>query len=116
VKDPVGDSTLIIKVVASNDISVRGRKDTPPGFLFDVSERKVSKNTWILLLNRFTDPPLTPGRWYFSVIGDSFLNTSDYTLYFDIQVCLVQFHFFILHYNFTQFSTLNLKIQKTVTE
>jgi hypothetical protein len=83
-----GVTALIVKVNTTNEggsVRLQGKLNSIPGLLSDVTEKEVDKRTWTIQLSRYTTPPLVVGRWFFNVIGNNFLQRTNYHLLVNIQ-------------------------------
>lgn len=80
------DLSVVLRISANADIGVHGKYGSPPTVLsWDISEVPVGDGKWTLTLNRYSVPRLSPGRWYFAVLGKALLQTSDYAIKFDAE-------------------------------
>ena len=93
----IGELSLVLDVTANADIGVHGRYGSEPTVLeWDVSEAPQSEGKWTLALNRYSVPRLSPGRWFFAILGKSLLQTSDYEIKYSLQVSVFAVYIFCL--------------------
>merc|ERR1711988_137083 len=80
--DMLSDSLVVaVLVTDGQQAALYGRYLEPPTLaVYDAAAVNESSSTWSLTITANSNPIICPGRWFFSVVGKSFMKRTKYTL------------------------------------
>ena len=72
-------TALSFRLQSLKKVTIKGKfGEEPKAFSSDVTAQELSEGKYVINLDKYSSPPICPGRWFFTITGSSFMQSSTF--------------------------------------